>query len=175
MKKKVYKSGYFWGGILGILFITFNVMALPIISKYSESQIHKIDFSNLVVKKLNGETISLKELSNSKNLVINFWATWCRPCRTEMPIMEQAYKNVKDDYVFVMINDGNIETTQRYINENNYSFEFVQMDREAFIKNGIMERPTTLLLDSNFNIKEVIIGEIPQKKEEEFVDLLNGL
>ena len=149
-------------------------MALPIISKYSESQIHKIDFSNLVVKKLNGETISLKELSNSKKVVINFWATWCRPCHTEMPIMEQAYKKVKDDYVFVMINDGNVETTQRYINENNYSFEFVQIDREAFIKNGIMERPTTLLLDSNFNIKEVLIGEITQKNGEEFVDFLNS-
>ncbi|MEH6535320.1 MAG: TlpA disulfide reductase family protein [Psychroserpens sp.] len=150
-------------------------MALPIISKYSESQIHKIDFSSLVLKKLNGETISLKKLSNSKKVVINFWATWCRPCRTEMPIMEQAYKSVKDDYVFVMINDENVETTQRYINENNYSFEFVQMNREAFIKNGIMERPTTLLLDSNFNIKEILIGEIPQKKGEEFVDFINGL
>ena len=45
MNKKTYKSGYFWGLFLGIIFIMFNVTALPIISKYSESQIHKIDFS----------------------------------------------------------------------------------------------------------------------------------
>lgn len=173
MKKEMFKSGYFWGFLLGIVFITLNVLALPIIYKHSEIQILKVDFANLAVEKLNGETVILKELSNSKKVLINFWATWCRPCRAELPIMNEAYKSVQDDYLFVMINDENVETTLKYLKENNFSFEFVRMDRAALVNNGIMERPTTVLLDSDFNINEVIVSEITQKNGEEFIDFLH--
>ena len=74
MKKINFKSPYFWGSIFGIIFIIFNVISKPLIYAYSESEIAKIDFSELQVKRLNGEMITLKELSKSKKIVINFWA-----------------------------------------------------------------------------------------------------
>ena len=172
-KKKMYKSAYFWGFLLGLIFVILNVLALPVIYKHSENQIRKVDFSKLVITRLNGETVTLKELSNSRKVVINFWATWCKPCLVELPIMESAYQSVKHDYVFVMINDEKKETTIRYRNKNNYSFEFVYMDRSDFVKYGIVERPATLLLDANLNITNVIIGEISQKNGEDFIGFLN--
>ena len=172
MKKINLKSPYFWGIVFALIFIAFNVLSKPLINSYSESQISQIDFANLKVKKLNGETITLKELSKSKKVVVNFWATWCRPCLTEMPIMQKAYQVIKDETIFIMINDQDLELTKKYKEKNNYSFEFVQMDRALFMKHGIMERPTTVLLDTDLRIKKIIIKEIPQKTGIEFVQFL---
>ncbi|MDG1529378.1 MAG: hypothetical protein P8I51_10790 [Polaribacter sp.] len=61
MKKINFKSPYFWGLSLGLLFIAFNVLSKPLINSYSESQINKIDFASLQVKKINGEITTLKE------------------------------------------------------------------------------------------------------------------
>ena len=172
MKKNNFKSPYFWGLTFGVLFIAFNVLSKPLINSYSESQIIQIDFSNLKVKTLNGETVTLKELSKSKKVVVNFWATWCRPCLTELPIMQEAYATIKEETIFIMINDQDLELTKKYKGENRFSFEFVQMSRELFMKHGIMERPTTVLLDADFTIKKIIIKEIPQKTGKEFVQFL---
>lgn len=172
MKKINFKSPYFWGAVFGVLFIAFNVLSKPLINSYQESQISKIDFSKLEVKKLNGETVTLKELSKSKKVVVNFWATWCAPCITELPIMEEAYATIKEETIFIMINDQDLELTKKYKNKKNYTFEFVQMSRELFSQYGIMERPTTVLLDADFKIKKIIIKEIEQKNGKEFAQFL---
>jgi thiol-disulfide isomerase/thioredoxin len=169
-KKKMMKSAYFWGIAIGIVCIILNVLALPIIYQHAENQVRDVDFSKLVVTRLDGETITLKELSNTKKVVANFWATWCRPCRVELPIMERAYQRIKQEYVFVMINDEEKESTMAYIEKHNYSFEFVQIDRSEFIKMGIIERPTTVILDANLGILSVTIGEIPQTDSEAFIE-----
>jgi len=172
MKKINFKSPYFWGIIFGVLFIAFNVISKPLINAYSESQISQIDFSELQVKRLNGETVTLKELSKSKKIILNFWATWCRPCITELPILQEAYNEIKKETIFILINDQDLELTKKYRNKNNYTFEFVQLDRDVFMQHGIMERPTTVLLDADFNIKKIIIKEIEQKSGKEFVQFL---
>ena len=172
MKKINFKSPYFWGSIFGIIFIIFNVISKPLIYAYSESEIAKIDFSELQVKRLNGEMITLKELSKSKKIVINFWATWCRPCITELPVLQEAYNEVKEEIIFILINDQDLELTTKYKTKNKFTFEFVQLDRKLFIEHRIMERPTTVLLDAEFNIKKIIIKEIPQKNGKDFVQFL---
>ena len=173
MKKINFKSPYFWGLSLGLLFIAFNVLSKPLINSYSESQINKIDFASLQVKKINGEITTLKELSKSKKVVLNFWATWCRPCLTEMPILQDAYDEINKETIFILINDQNLELTKEYMNKNKYTFEFVQLEREVFMKHGIMERPTTVLLDADFTIKKIIIQQIEQENGKEFIEFLN--
>ena len=62
--------------------------------------------------------------------------------------------------------------TTKYKTKNKFTFEFVQLDRKLFIEHRIMERPTTVLLDAEFNIKKIIIKEIPQKNGKDFVQFL---
>ncbi|MDG1529377.1 MAG: TlpA disulfide reductase family protein [Polaribacter sp.] len=104
---------------------------------------------------------------------MNFWATWCRPCLTEMPILQDAYDEINKETIFILINDQNLELTKEYMNKNKYTFEFVQLEREVFMKHGIMERPTTVLLDADFTIKKIIIQQIEQENGKEFIEFLN--
>ena len=48
-----------------------------------------------------GPTFKLSEYIGQKPIVINFWATWCPPCREEMPILEQGWKHYKDQVLFI--------------------------------------------------------------------------
>ena len=59
----------------------------------------------------NGNQVNLSDLVG-KPIVLNFWASWCPPCKAEMPDFEEAYKKYGDDVVFVMLNltDGYRET-----------------------------------------------------------------
>lgn len=57
----------------------------------------------IMVKQMNGETIDLNQVEQGKPRVINLWATWCPPCRREMPVLEEAQQN-NSDIGFVFVN-----------------------------------------------------------------------
>ncbi len=60
---------------------------------------------------LDGELFSLSQY-RGKTVIINFWATWCPPCREELPAMNRAWKKVKDDNIVMLaINVGEDEDT----------------------------------------------------------------
>ena len=86
------------------------------------------DFS---LKNMYGETVTLSQLKN-KVVVIDFWATWCVPCKASFPTMQQLVTKYKDDkdvvFLFIDTWEGaepqkNQETVKKYIADNKYSFE----------------------------------------------------
>lgn len=71
----------------------------------------------------NGNIIASNELKG-KVVFINFWATWCPPCRAEMSSLNKLYNQLKDDnrFVFLFLNeDDNIDKAKTFLKENNYS------------------------------------------------------
>lgn len=90
-----------------------------------------------------------------KPVVVNFWASWCPPCRSEMPHFDQVYSEVKDDVMFMMVDlvDGQRETQadgQRYIDSEGFTFPvFFDTDRSAAAAYGISSIPTTIFVDAN--------------------------
>lgn len=66
-----------------------------------------------------GNVTSLTDLKGKK-VFINLWATWCPPCRVEMPSIERLYQKVnKDDVVFIMLSlDENFDMAKKYVKEN---------------------------------------------------------
>lgn len=62
-----------------------------------------------------------------KPIVINFWATWCPPCKSELPAFENAYKNYGEDITFIMLNqtDGGrdtVDVVKKFVSDNGYTF-----------------------------------------------------
>ena len=58
--------------------------------QFQESEDQTILMSDFTLEDINGDTVSINEFKGKKTL-INFWATWCRPCRKEMPMLNSVY------------------------------------------------------------------------------------
>lgn len=60
-----------------------------------------VDFK---LETLDGEQLQLSEITGDKGVILNFWGTWCKPCREEMPDMNQVYNEGHEDYEIVAVN-----------------------------------------------------------------------
>jgi peroxiredoxin len=121
-----------------------------------------------------------EKLSDFKGSVIllNFWATWCPPCRKELPALSQISSQLKDKG-FKMIGvsvDENPQTLESFLNSNSLSYTILHDKTDLVSKymsvTGGLENviPQTYLIDKNGKIVEVIIGS---RSKEEFLKLIN--
>lgn len=112
-----------------------------------------------------GNAVSLSEFFG-KPIVVNFWASWCGPCKIEMPDFDEAYSEIGDDTVFMMINmvDGRRETQQTgrdYIKSKGYSFPvYYDIELKASLSYGITSYPTTIFIDDEGYIVSGYLGAI---------------
>ena len=89
-----------------------------------------------------------------KPIILNFWASWCGPCKHEMPAFDEAYKKYGDQIEFVMVNatDGQRETEEiaaAFIDEQGYSFPiYFDSDFDASMTYGVRGLPTTYFIDA---------------------------
>jgi cytochrome c biogenesis protein CcmG/thiol:disulfide interchange protein DsbE len=114
------------------------------------------------LKDLNGRTISLSSL-RGKVVFLNVWATWCGPCREEMPSIENLYENLGHDSDFVILavsqdTDG-LAAVAPYMRENGFKFDaLLDPDNqvgEAYDVSGI---PETFIIDRTGRIVAHHIG-----------------
>ncbi|CAB1240980.1 Thiol-disulfide oxidoreductase ResA [Ruminococcaceae bacterium BL-6] len=89
-----------------------------------------------------------------KPIVLNFWASWCLPCKSEMPEFNEVYKDVeKEGVAFLMVDlvDGHYETKEtgmQYIAEQGFSFPvYFDTEQKAADAYGILSIPSTILID----------------------------
>ena len=78
--------------------------------------------SELILIDLDGKSLSLSSLHN-KPVFVNIWATWCPPCRAEMPEIHALYQEMKNDVHFVMISqDSEKDKVKKYLETQEYQF-----------------------------------------------------
>jgi thiol-disulfide isomerase/thioredoxin len=116
---------------------------------------------DFTLKDLEGNTVSLSSLNN-KVVVLDFWATWCGPCRASFPAMQELVKKYKEDkdIVFLFIDvfeNSDAATIQKnaakFIKENNYSFRVLIDDMNKTAENYKVEAiPDKFVLDKSGNI-----------------------
>lgn len=103
-----------------------------------------------------------------KPIIINFWASWCGPCVSEMPVFDKLYKEIGDDIVFLMVNltDGSRETTAKaksFVEKGGYSFPiFYDTKYSAATVYGVSSIPATVFIDSDGNIKDSYLGALTE-------------
>jgi len=110
---------------------------------------------------LDGKKNSLREL-NGKTVLINFWATWCGPCREEMPSLNELAKSFKDRGLEVIgISIDNSDTIiKAFLQEVPVHFPIIR-DKElaTAVRYKVFAYPTTFLLSPDGIVKEKFIGE----------------
>lgn len=111
------------------------------------------DDYNVALKGINTPDASLKDFKGKKTLFLNFWGTWCAPCRKEWPSIQQLYNGRKDkmDFVLIAMQDKE-EDVRKFLQENNYTVP-VYIAQSPISENILPNVfPTTFILDKNGRI-----------------------
>ena len=114
-----------------------------------------------------GEPTSISQLFGEP-VLLNFWATWCSPCRHEMPFLQQVYEDWPEDkLVLLTINVGESSSQVAEFMQN-YGFSFpVLLDSEGNVAQRYNVRgiPTTVFIDKYGVIQEIKVGAFRSKAE----------
>ncbi len=101
-----------------------------------------------------GNAVNLSDYFG-KPIVLNFWASWCGPCKSEMPEFNEAWEELGGEVQFLMVNvtDGNRETVdsaKAYVEEKGFTFPvFYDITLQAAMTNQAYSLPTTIFIDAN--------------------------
>ena len=109
-----------------------------------------------------GSPATLPGLASGKPMVVNLWATWCPPCRREMPVLAAAQRQM-GNVSFVFANQGeDVFTMQRYLAEGELALGNVVLDpgRQLGQKYGSMALPTTLFYDAAGRLVATHLGSL---------------
>ena len=111
------------------------------------------------LKDLEGREIQLKSLRGNV-VLLNFWATWCGPCRLEMPVIENLHQQFHGKGLRVFgVNDEDIDTIREYVAEHEYSFPtLVDTDQQAMNLYRIRGIPTMVVIDREGKIVQYRLG-----------------
>ncbi len=116
---------------------------------------------DLQVTTLAGQPVSLSQYEG-RPVVLNLWASWCPPCRREMPAFEQA-QQAFPDIAFVMLNQGeSAATAQRFLESEGLNLNDVLLDPTSKAMLAVRSRglPTTLFFDAQGRQVDSHLGEI---------------
>lgn len=166
---------------------TINLENSNNISSPVETDGNKIDIENsqtttkekaidFKLKDLNGKDVSLNDFKG-KNVLLNFWATWCPPCKAEMPDIEKLYQeNKNSDLVILAVNLGeDKQTVKSFIEKNKYNFDILlDSDQDVAIKYNIVSIPTSFFIDKEGNIVSKKIGAMTLEEMKSYINLLNN-
>ena len=98
-------------------------------------------------------------------MVVNFWASWCPPCKEEMPAFEKAYQKYKDKGVLFLGIDQkeSADTVRQFVKQNGYSWTFLlDIEGKAGTAYRLTGVPETFFVDREGIIREVQIGPLTQ-------------
>lgn len=114
--------------------------------------------ANFTLKTLEGEPVTLDE-ARGKVVVLDFWATWCGPCRRELPTIEKLRAEFAGKVAFFGVNDEDSGTVREFLKKNHYELA-VLMDgkRQVHRQYGVSAIPTLLIIDRQGVIREHFIG-----------------
>ena len=117
---------------------------------------------DFTVQTLDGEVVQLSDLQG-KAVVLNFWATWCPPCRAEMPELQAAYDSYAAGGLVVLgVNQGEDRATvETFLTQRNLTFP-VALDVQGDVSRlyQVNSLPTTFFIDRDGVIREIVIGQM---------------
>jgi thiol-disulfide isomerase/thioredoxin len=135
----------------------YGVFSLVIALGRSQAVLPDTDFV-----RLDGQQVKLSDISQQGPTVVNLWATWCPPCRREMPVLEEAEQRYSD-VTFILLNQRESnETVQQFLQSEGLNFEHVLLDRRGVMATnmGAFGLPVTLYFDAEGQLVYSHMGEV---------------
>ena len=157
------------------IFIGLIIISLVLFLQFQEPEDQTIVMSEFSLENINGEMISIEEYKGKKTL-INFWATWCRPCRKEMPMLNGVYLSENpSEFSVVGVAIDKPEKVTQFVAELGIDFPIMIGQSDAYdimkeLGNEALTLPYTILID---NSGEVIWSKNTELKHSDMDEVLN--
>ncbi|HNP06865.1 MAG TPA: TlpA disulfide reductase family protein [Cyclobacteriaceae bacterium] len=154
---------YFTGLLSSISFLAQSaVLKTGLMNASAEMVEEDINFNyDFQIKDLNGNRLDFAQFKN-KVVFLNLWATWCGPCRAEMPTIQKLYEKMEDDpnVVFVMLSidkDKDLPKVIKYLKDKDYTFNGYMPSGYLTEQLNVRSIPTTFVISKEGKIitKEV--------------------
>ncbi len=115
------------------------------------------------LKGMDGASVSLSDVLGQP-VLINFWASWCDPCRAEMPLIEKAHQAHLSDLVILAINDDEPEDVVRgFIRDNRLTFKILlDPGEKAMSTYRVTGIPTSFFIDREGVIRAIQVGVLAE-------------
>lgn len=153
--------------------ITAALFCVGVVSAHSQANpdtASRPTLPDISLERLGGGSWKLSEHKNSV-VLLNFWATWCEPCRTEIPYLQKiADKHAKAGLVVFGINldDGETAVVDKFIEEYKMQFPVLIPPADSPFRQ-LSELPTTLLIDREGRLVKRYTGAVPEAELEKDV------
>jgi peroxiredoxin len=149
------------------LAILFGLLALPLPAAYETD--YAVDFS---LPRLGGGEIALSDY-RGQWVVINYWATWCRPCREEIPELSELHEDRQDVTVLgLAFEDTEVSAFEKFLAEFEVTYPILLVDvyapPEPFGAPRVL--PTTIVLDPLGHSVKAFAGPVTRQAVEQFID-----
>jgi peroxiredoxin len=124
------------------------------------------------LKTLDGKMVKLSDLQGKK-VILNFWATWCPPCKAEMPEMQKYYEEGNDVVILAVNIDPKLDV-QGFVDDMAITFT-IPLDEEDEVNSiyQVISIPTTYFIDTKGIIREKHIGAMTYSHMKNFVSQMN--
>jgi len=142
-----------------------------------EEEKPKIEAPDFTVEDAEGNAVKLSDFFG-KPIVLNFWATWCPGCVSEMPEFNAVYEELGGEVNFLMVDvvDGQRETKEtgaRYIADQGYAFPvYFDTEQEAALAYGVMFFPSTIFIDQDGYVVKGVQGPLTEASLREAIALM---
>ena len=165
---------------LGLLAVSLSACSEPAKAPTSGAPAVGQLAPDFTLSDLSGKPVSLSDF-RGKVVIVNFWATWCPPCRAEMPSMEQLHRELVDEGLVMLA--VNIEKTGRqtvpaFLAGSPHSFPILFDEKEEVQKRyGVYKFPESFIIRKDGVIDDKVIGAIDWAHPQSiayFRDLLRG-
>ena len=121
---------------------------------------------DLTLNDLEGQPVHLAGIDGTVQLV-DFWATWCAPCREEMPMLKELNALYKDQGLRILtISDEDPEVVRQFVGAHDIPFITLVENGDAAAKFGVLSLPTAFLIDREGKIAETFYGPKPRRELE---------
>jgi len=127
----------------------------------------------IILEDIEARNIILEEY-RGKVVVLNFWATWCKPCIAEMPSIDRMIAELgEEEYVYLAASDENLDKIKKFVEKNPHQFQYAHLKTNIY-KLGLSVLPTTFIINREGEVVERVIGA-REWDSKETIELLRSI